>query len=468
MSIVIALDIGTSKLCALAFCRETCKVLAVVSAPNDADVADLAASRHEQDPLRIRGHCIALLKKLLRSDDVASNEVAGIGTSGQMHGVLLVDDELVPLANFITWRDERTLEPAANGSLDEALARLDASLPARAGTRLNAGYGAATLFWLSQNGQLPSGARALTIADYVTACLCGCASTEPTHAASWGILDATRRKWDADSIERLGLPTALFPAIRPSATPIGVLVPDVARELGLPGSVQVCAPVGDNQASVIGAAGFNGDVAIVNLGTGGQISVRKGEYEFVQHLETRPMPFGGYILVGTSLCGGWSYAYLCGFFDAVISELAGVDIPQRELYARMNQLVAEAPAGAGGLAVDTRFSGTRSDPEIRGGVVGIDRHNLTPGNLARAFAEGMVRELVETGRAAGISHVSRVVAGGNAVRENPVVAETIEKEFGLTCHVGPAREEAALGAAYCTAVGLGLLSVADINRACAP
>ena len=228
----------------------------------------------------------------------------------------------------------------------------------------------------------------------------------------------------------------------------------------------MCAPVGDNQASVIGAAGFSGDVAIVNLGTGGQISVRKKEYEFVQHLETRPMPFGGYILVGTSLCGGWSFAYLCSFFDAVINELAGVNIPQHELYARINQLVAEAPAGAGGLAVDTRFSGTRAQPHIRGGVAGIDRHNLTPGNLARAFVEGMVRELAETGRTAGISHVSRIVAAGNAVRKNPAVAETIEREFGLACNVGPEREEAALGAAYCTAVGLGLLSVADINRAC--
>jgi len=463
MSTIIALDIGTSKLCALAFCAETHEVRAVAAMPNDADVPGLRQGRHEQDPVRLRDRCVELLERLVSDSAVRPENVAGIGFSGQMHGVVLVDGNLEPLTNLITWRDGRVLNTGTAGSLREALSRLEPSAPRRAGCELNAGYGAATLFWLVRNDQLPPGSLALTIAGYVAACLCGKGCIEPTHAASWGIFDVEQSQWDADSVERLGIPAAVLPAVRPSAGPVGVLLPETAGELGLPDGVRIAAPVGDNQASVIGAAGFKGDACVINLGTGGQVSIPTREYEYRAHLETRPMPFGGYIVVGASLCGGWSYAYLCRFFRDVVREIGGVEISEAEAYARMNDLAASAPPGSGGILADTRFSGTRGDPDIRGGFVGIDRENLTVGNLSRAVVVGMVRELAEMARNAGIAHVSRIVAGGNAVRKNPIVKEVIEAEFGVPCRVGQAKEEAALGAAYCTAVGLGLLKVDGVE-----
>jgi len=427
MSVVLVVDIGTSKLCALALSIETVRPVAVRSCPNDADVPGLQPGRHEQDPGRISDNCRRLLKEV--AAQAADPDVLGIGFSGQMHGVLLVGGACTPLTNLITWRDRRTLESEGAGSLDAALARLDAHAPARVGCRLNAGYGGATLHWLAADGRIPEGSRALTIADYVAASLSGAASTEPTHAASWGLLDAASGQWDAASVERLSIPASALPEIRPSGTEIGRITPEAAAELSLPEEVRVCAPVGDNQASVIGAAGLATDAAVLNLGTGGQISVPCPDYKFIPPLETRPMPMGGYILVGASLCGGWAYAYLNRFFRDVVKQTAGLDLPEEHVYARMNDLAASAPEGSEGLTADTRFSGTRGDPDIRGGFEGIDRENLTAANFTRAVIEGMVRELADLARRAGLGGLSHIIAGGNAARRNPLVVQVIEKTW---------------------------------------
>ncbi|NQT18429.1 MAG: hypothetical protein HQ592_01900 [Planctomycetes bacterium] len=463
MSVVVVLDIGTSKLCALALCTKTARPLAVRSCANNADVEGLPAGRHEQNPARIAADCRRLLKEVLAETPGA--EVAGIGFSGQMHGVLLVDKANRPLTNLITWRDQRTLEQEKPGSLNGALERLNADTTRRAGCKLSAGYGGATLHWLAANGQLRAGCIALTIADFVAASLSGAACTEPTHAASWGILDAASREWDAASIARLGIPAHVLPAIRPSGAPTGEVLADVAIQLGLPPGVKVSAPVGDNQASVIGAAGLSGKAAVVNLGTGGQVSVPCDEYMYVAELETRPMPIDGYILVGASLCGGWSYAYLNRFYRELVQQIAGVNMTEADIYASMNALAAAAPDGSADLKADTRFSGTRADADLRGCFADIDCANLTAANMTRAVLEGMVGELADVGRLCGLGHLSHIVAGGNAVRRNPLVVTIIEKAFGLPCRLGQAGEDAAMGAALCTAVRLGLLAPEAVDRA---
>ena len=462
MDVVVSLDIGTTSLCAMAFSADEGRVIGIASAPNDADVSPLPAGRHEQDAALIVERCFGLLKQLLAEPRVPATDVVGIGVTGQMHGVLLVDERRQPLTNLVTWRDMRALETGPLGHLPTALARLGDGVRERTGAMLSPGYGGATLLWLAENGFIPSGARALTIADYLVAMLSGVAASEPTHAASWGIWNVAHSQWDGETVAGLSIPDTVLPDVKSSVRPVGVVLDDVARDLGLPATALVCSPVGDNQASFIGAAGFDTDLAVINLGTGGQVSVATGDYAFVPGLETRPLPFGGYILVGASLCGGWSYAHLCRFFREIARELAGVDVPERRAYERLNALAARTPEGADGLVADTRFSGTRTDPHVRGAFTGIGRNNLTPGHLSRAVIEGVVRELVELGGAAGIDRVSRIVATGNAVRMNPLVAETIARLSGLPCRVSDTEEEACLGAAYCAAVGLGVVSADDV------
>ena len=205
-------------------------------------------------------------------------------------------------------------------------------------------------------GLIPTGTVALDMADFVAAKLTGIAAADPTMAASWGIMDLRRGEWD-ELLLAYGFRGAVPPIVTGSR-PLGRLVVD----LGLPLGVPVYPPVGDNQASYIGAAGLEGRLLLLNLGTGGQISIPSAVFEFRREFETRPLPTGGYFMVGASLCGGGAYAILKEFFRATLREFAGMEFADADLYRVMNRLSA---SGAKALPVDTRFAGTRATRDTR-------------------------------------------------------------------------------------------------------
>ena len=482
MTAIVAVDLGTSKLCALAadaggtvfqavpspqperLCHQPERlchdILAVRSAPNDADLPDLPAGRHEQDPDRIVETALDLIRDLLGDEAVDPRSVVAIAISTQMHGVLLADARLRAVTNLITWRDQRTA-----AGIDDLARRLGPDMPGRTGTPMRTGYGAATLGWLAGSMAIPAGTVALGMGDYLAAVLTGVAATDPTQAAGWGILDLARGQWEARACDVLGIDRSLLPRILATGRPMGRLLPARAAALGLGAGVTVASPVGDNQAAVVGAGGLAGTAITVNIGTGGQVSIPREHMEYCPPLETRPMPFGGFILVGASLCGGWAYAYLNRFFRLVASELTGRAVSEADAYERMNALAAEAGPGAGGIRADTRFGGTRTDPDVRGAVEGIAVDNLTPGALARAFLEGEVRELADMVAGVDTAGIGEVVAAGNAVRNNPLMTSLIADAFALPCRAAPVPEEAAVGAARIAAAALASRRDPPANRA---
>lgn len=98
---------------------------------------------------------------------------------------------------------------------------------------------------------------------------------------------------------------------------IGQQFPDVCTEIEKLGTYRgrtVTTAIGDNQASFLGAAGDEENTLLVNMGTGGQISVLSGQYFSGDGIEARPFLNGKYLLAGASLCGGKAYALLEQFF----------------------------------------------------------------------------------------------------------------------------------------------------------
>ena len=114
----------------------------------------------------------------------------------------------------------------------------------------------------------------------------------------------------------------------------------------------------------------------------------------------------------------------------------------------MNRLAAETDAS--GLAVDTRFAGTRLEPARRGAITGLSETNFTPAHLIRATLEGMARELFE-GYEAMLPHIDAsprlLAASGNAVKRNPALQSILRDTFSLPLALSPWDEEAARGAA---------------------
>jgi sedoheptulokinase len=263
-------------------------------------------------------------------------------------------------------------------------------------------------------------------------------------SASWGLLDLRRRRWHAPLLARLGIPPEILPEIAPACRPLGpVICPKLSKQFP---RMMVFSPVGDNQAGFAGCAGAGAGEAVVNLGTSSQISVFAPEFRFDPEIETRPFPGGGFLRVHAALCGGWAYAYLADFYRQVAAQIAGVELTPEAVFERM--LAFGETADAAGLSADTRFAGARDGRASAGAIRGINTANLTPANLARAFALGIAAELAGPARRSGLLDGAAALAvAGNAAHRNPLLVRALGREFGLPCRLAGTGAEAALGAA---------------------
>lgn len=429
---ILGIDIGTSSISGALYDPNERTLHATASACNDANVTDLPSGHYEQSPERI----LAIAQDVIRClVDQAVSPVTGIALTGQMHGLVIVDRDLSPLTQCITWQDARTSGYPA--------AMLRHPYASETGCFLHTGYGGLTLHHLMRTGAMPEGAfKALSIPGFVAARLVGSCTMDETLAASWGIWDVCRNRWHRSLLEKLGIPENLLPEWAPSCVRIG----RVTGGQGIPSGVAVHNPFGDNQAGVAGVVNPVTPEAVVNIGTSSQLSVPLCKYVFNSKLETRPFPGGRFIQTYAALCGGSSYSLLAGFFRQVIECIGGHSIDLDEIYAAMNRIVLGATAN--GLWVDTRFAGERNgDPNCTGSISGIVMDNLRPQNLVRAFVEGIANELATAAMTVDWTGIEGAVLVGNAARRNPALREAVSTHIKLPCRLAEVSEEAAFGAA---------------------
>jgi sugar (pentulose or hexulose) kinase len=464
MSVVIGIDLGTTTITALALSAESGDILATITVPNAAETtsaADKVRGRSDWDARVIADAACECLRQVSRRMGAGWARLAGLGITGQQHGTVLVDG-LRPLTPFVNWQDRRGAETVPDSNLtyvEEAIRRAGDGARRRTGCRLAAGFMGVTLFWFHTNGGLPSDGQACFLSDYFGALLTGTRPvTDPTLAASSGAFGIQAGAWDAELIAALGLRPSLFPEVRPSGGPLGTVTAAMAEATGLPEGLPVFVGIGDNQASFLGSVADRDDSVLVNVGTGGQVSIYSEEFRYDPRLETRPFPGGGYLLADAGLCGGASYALLERFYRQVGEQVCGAPAGE-PLYAAMNRLAASVPRGADGLVCEPLFTGTRHDPALRASWAGVSARNFTPAHLTRALLEGMARTFRAgydaIGRLGG-GGKTQLVGAGNGLRENEVLARCVTDEFGLPLRLPLHREEAAFGAALVAAVGAGL------------
>ena len=386
--------------------------------------AEAGASRREQSPEMILSAARSLIDAALSEHP----EIRAIGLDGQMHGIVYLDRAGAPVSNLITWQDPRAGEKVFDGeSAVDIIGR-------KSGYLLHAGYGAATHMYMTLAGEVPVGAAYIcTAADYVGAALTGRESplVHVSNAASMGMFDHAKGDFDRAAIEKCGMDASLFPGVTGGAAVLG-------EYKGRP----VYVALGDNQAAYLGAAPDGG--VLLNFGTGSQISVEVDAYAERDGVECRPYVDGKYILSGSALCGGRSYALLERFFRDYMRRATGRELKQYDL---LDSLAEEGWSSGNILKVDTRFAGTRGDEGVLGAVLGISEDNFTPAALAAGFLCGMVDELYEYYAAMGLEPPERLILSGNAARKTPILCRIAAARFGAEATISPLREEAACGSA---------------------
>lgn len=455
----IGLDLGTTSITGLVLDTGSGDTLARWTVANTTETtapSDRLVGRSEWDIDRMIGLVFEVMERLTSDETV---KIDGIGITGQQHGMTLLDLQENPVGPFIGWQDRRCLEHSS--SLETALSRMLRSggeefsrseyLPAR-------GYMGSTLFWMKENGFLPINAQASFAPDYLAAKLCARSPvTDPTNAAGSGLYDVFSGEWNTALLERLALPLSVLPEVHPSCSWIGSLAPDVARRIGLPSGIPIANACGDNQASFAGSVAGYGDSALINIGTGGQVSVYNERPVRIDGLLARPYLKPGYLLVGAGLTGGRAYGLFERFVQLIGDQIFGVkDTP--DLFDRLNALAAQTVAGSDGLRCEPVFTGSLKEPDRRGVWQGISDANFTPGHLTRSLLEGMAEQfhlLYQAMLANGVAARTRLIGAGNGVRKNPLLSRIIADTFSLPLRIVTHSEEAAFGAALTAAVAAG-------------
>ena len=439
MTIALGIDLGTTKAAAVLLDLEADTVLASQSAPHHATLA-APAGYAEQDPQTILDTAFQLVKALPLE---LRREVKSVGVTGQMHSVTGWNAKtMFPL---VTWQDRRAGGRAAEWSR-------------QTGCPLRDGFGGTTLAWLAERGKLGECEAASTIGDALVRLLTGAERpvTDPTDAASWGLYDVAAGNWNFAAAKMLGIPERLLPEIRPTGSVAGRLSESVAAELGLTPGIPVAAAVGDNQASILDCGREFEREIYLTIGTGSQLSLvvsneESGRFAGIPELELRPFTAGRVLVVAAPLCGGRAFAWL-GETTARWLAAFGAEVPPPpQLLDRLDAMgMAESPDG---LAVTPSFLGERHDPERRGSIGGITPENFTPGKLAAALAEGIVRNLKSGFPEGAFAGRTRIVCSGNGVRRVQCVRRAIRGQFRLEPTLRPDREEAACGCARLSASG---------------
>ena len=434
----IGLDIGTSSICVCALNTQTGGIIESLTFANNFGVAGAKYERKQ--------NAAALVEKCVCAVDLFIEKytpVCGIGITGQMHGIVYFDKNCDPVSDLFTWQDMSALQKNAHGvSYSEELSLLS-------GYNISPGYGATTFFCHNSKKEVPEKTAGIcTIHDLVAAKLAGLDRPvmHSSDAHSIGLYDINNGCFDKAAAAKAGLDPAFFPDVVNDAVIIG-------RHKGIP----VCCALGDNQASFAGSVRDVENSVLLNFGTGSQISflTDKKYSKSIDNAEIRPYHKESSLFAGFALCGGRAFSLLEKFIRSVLS-LSGTDF--ENAYPFIDKALENSVEPEDPLKVRTTFSGTRTEPGLKGAVENIGTENFTALHLIYGVLHGMTDELAQIYKKSGHPLHKYIVGSGNGLRKNKALQQIIGNTFGLEIKIPLHTEEAAYGACLYAMTAAGVFN----------
>jgi xylulokinase len=431
----LGVDCGTQSTKALLLDAETDHVLAMGRAPHR--IIEEADGTREQVPAWwLDATSTAIAEALAADGDV---EVAGVGVSGQQHGLVVLDAADRPVRPAKLWNDTTTDPECA--ALTVALGGPDRVMELT-GNLLLAGYTAPKVAWLK--GHEPdhyAAARRFCLPhDYLNLWLTGEFVAEPGDASGTAYVDARSRTYQPDVLAAIDPARdwqASLPPIRPSLSVVGRLRGEVAATTGLPAGLPVSGGGGDNMCAAIGVGAVIEGPVVVSLGTSGTA---------FSHRDAPAVDPAAEAAAFCSSTGAW-LPLVCTLNCTLATEwvrgLMGLD------RAAFDAAIEAAPAGARGVLFLPHLAGERTPnvPHGAGVFVGLRAEHGTA-DLVRAVVEGVTLGLayaLGALRRTGVEPAEITLVGGGSASD--AWAQVCADAFELPVRRDPAAEAAALGAA---------------------
>lgn len=447
MSLFIGIDSGTQSTKAVVLDLNERKIVAEAKAPHNL-IAGLPAGHMEQHPQEWTAALDTVIAQVAAQID--GSRVRGIGVSGQQHGFVPLDEKGGVIRPAKLWCDTSTTEECA--ILTRKLGGEKAAIRT-AGLAFLPGFTAPKILWLKRHE--PANYKRLRHVllphDYLNFHLTGNYFMEYGDASGTALMDVRKRTWSQPVIKALDQNLAdWLPPLSASDRPAGTLRPALAQKYGFSADVIVSAGGGDNMMGAIGTGNVSAGVVSASLGTSGTIYAYSARPVVDPH---------GEIAAFCSSTGGW-LPLLCTMNVTLVTEQF------RTLFhwdhAQLEQAVASAPAGAGGLTLLPYLTGERTPnlPKSSGVLAGLNLSTLNPGHLARAAMEGVTMNMnygLRRLAALGVKPKEIRVTGGGS--RSAYWRQLMADIFGVPVVAMVEDEGAALGgalqAAWCEALAQG-------------
>lgn len=389
---------------------------------------------------------IAAIHEVLSMSGVSGTDISGIGLTGQMHGLVMLDGGGNVLRPAILWNDQRTQDEC-----DEIRTRIGRTrLISITGNDALTGFTAPKILWVKNNepAVYERTEHILLPKDYVRYRLTGGYATDRAGGSGTILFNLADRDWSSEIVNKLGIPQSWLPRSYEGPEATGTVTPDAASATGVAAGTPVFAGGGDQAANAVGVGAVSPGIVALSIGTSGVVFAPTAspvtEPEGRLHSFCHSVP-DTWHLMGVMLSATGSLQW---FRD----QLA----PDRSL-PELGDLASGVPAASNGLLFLPYLSGERTphpDPLARGAFVGLTaRHGLS--HMARSVMEGVafgLRDSVELIRSA--TDVGEIRASGGGA-SNRVWLQIIADVLDMPVRVVGTQEAAAHGAALLAATGAG-------------
>ena len=408
----------------------------------------------QQNPEDWRKAVLEGIPELLEGFD--RSQVAGIGAGGQMHGLVVLDEKDEVIRPAILWNDGRTAAEVdyLNGEVGKD------KLSAWTANIAFAGFTAPKLLWLRKNEpeHFARIAKIMLPKDYINYVLTGVHCTDYSDASGMLLLDVEHKGWSKEMLELCGVSEAQMPRLFESYEAVGTLKPDIARQLGLPEHVKVCAGAGDNAAAAVGTGTVGEGACNISLGTSGTIFISSEHFGVDPNnaLHAFAHADGHYHLMG------------CMLSAASCNKWLMEDVFHTTDYNAEQSPITPDRLGENHVFFLPYLMGERSpinDTNARGTFVGMTM-DTSRADLTQAVLEGVafaIRDSLEVARSLGIQIHRSMICGGGAKSPlwRTIMANVLDLELDL-----PASEQGpGMGGAMLAMVACG--AYPSVQDACA-
>ena len=407
----------------------------------------------QQNPADWWNAVVQCIPELLEGED--KSQVAGLSVGGQMHGLVVLDENDQVIRPAILWNDGRTGRETEELNADFGKEKLLSLV----GNIAFAGFTAPKLLWMRRNEpELFQKIKKIMLPkDYLVYRLTGVHSCDYSDASGMLLLDVANRRWSPELLSYCSVTEEQMPKLFESYESVGTVLPEIAAQLGLPEGVVVAAGAGDNAAAAVGTGTVGNGCCNVSLGTSGTVFISSDDFRLPPegNLHAFAHADGAYHLMGCILSAASAY----GWWTKEILKATSDNDEQNP--------ITDEDLGRNPVFFLPYLMGERSphnDPAARGAFLGMSM-DTTRFQMTQAILEGVafaIRDSVEIARSLGIEITESGLCGGGA--KSPLWRKIMANVLNMEMQVPVQEEGAGYGGAILAMVAAG--AYGSVREAC--